>query len=159
MCRYATLLLTVCCCSLQLFGVMNGILMEDPACSQRGLHLTTYRVIPMTPRYIYNIQISPPYQCLQVAYVVQSMSIMCTLRCIKPMQGWYDRVGPEHKATQGFCTVCPQRCREEKLCVSAYTMPVALRPSSTQRPLRHTTCIQSRVGKYIYTVCGSKLDM
>jgi DNA-dependent protein kinase catalytic subunit len=34
----------------ELFGVMNGILMEDPACSQRGLHLTTYKVIPMTPR-------------------------------------------------------------------------------------------------------------
>jgi DNA-dependent protein kinase catalytic subunit len=34
----------------ELFEVMNGILMEDPACSQRGLSLKTYQVIPMTPR-------------------------------------------------------------------------------------------------------------
>jgi DNA-dependent protein kinase catalytic subunit len=34
----------------QLFGVMNRILQEDPACCQRGLSLTTYNVIPMTPR-------------------------------------------------------------------------------------------------------------
>ena len=35
----------------QLFGVMNRILQEDPACCQRGLSLTTYNVIPMTPRW------------------------------------------------------------------------------------------------------------
>jgi len=35
---------------VQLFGVMNEILMEDSACSQRGLRLKTYEVIPMTPR-------------------------------------------------------------------------------------------------------------
>jgi DNA-dependent protein kinase catalytic subunit len=34
----------------ELFEVMNGILREDPACSQRGLSLKTYNVIPMTPR-------------------------------------------------------------------------------------------------------------
>ena len=34
----------------QLYGIMNGILGQDAACSQRGLTLTTYQVIPMTPR-------------------------------------------------------------------------------------------------------------
>ena len=35
----------------QLFGIMNQILREDPACCQRGLRLRTYKVVPMTPRY------------------------------------------------------------------------------------------------------------
>ena len=39
---------------------MNGILMEDPACSQRALCLKTYKVIPMTPRCIQTPQ-SPVY--------------------------------------------------------------------------------------------------
>ncbi|XP_030839871.1 DNA-dependent protein kinase catalytic subunit [Strongylocentrotus purpuratus] len=34
----------------QLFCIMNGILAQDAACSQRGLTLTTYQVVPMTPR-------------------------------------------------------------------------------------------------------------
>ena len=34
----------------QLFGIMNDILGQDAACSQRGLRLVTYQVIPMTPR-------------------------------------------------------------------------------------------------------------
>eukprot|EP00731_Ephydatia_muelleri_P028749 Em0020g393a len=34
----------------QLFDIMNGILLEDAACSQRGLSLKTYSVIPMTHR-------------------------------------------------------------------------------------------------------------
>ena len=34
----------------QLFDVMNAILHEDAACSQRQLALKTYAVIPMTPR-------------------------------------------------------------------------------------------------------------
>lgn len=35
---------------LQLFGVMNEVMSNDPACSQRCLRLKTYQVIPMTPR-------------------------------------------------------------------------------------------------------------
>ena len=31
---------------------MNGILFEDAACSQRGLSLKTYSVIPMTHRQV-----------------------------------------------------------------------------------------------------------
>lgn len=34
----------------QLFCLMNDIMSDDPACSQRGLRLRTYQVIPMTPR-------------------------------------------------------------------------------------------------------------
>lgn len=34
----------------QLFEVMNIILARDAACSQRGLQLRTYRVVPMTSR-------------------------------------------------------------------------------------------------------------
>ncbi|XP_067044037.1 DNA-dependent protein kinase catalytic subunit-like [Acropora muricata] len=34
----------------QLFGLMNDVMASDPACSQRGLRLRTYQVIPMTPR-------------------------------------------------------------------------------------------------------------
>ncbi|XP_027045855.1 DNA-dependent protein kinase catalytic subunit-like [Pocillopora damicornis] len=34
----------------QLFGLMNDIMANDPVCSQRGLKLRTYQVIPMTPR-------------------------------------------------------------------------------------------------------------
>ena len=34
----------------QLFCIMNDILQQDSACSQRGLRLVTYQVIPMTPR-------------------------------------------------------------------------------------------------------------
>ncbi|XP_022778667.1 DNA-dependent protein kinase catalytic subunit-like isoform X5 [Stylophora pistillata] len=34
----------------QLFGLMNDIMANDSACSQRGLRLRTYQVIPMTPR-------------------------------------------------------------------------------------------------------------
>ncbi|XP_064405997.1 DNA-dependent protein kinase catalytic subunit-like isoform X2 [Halichondria panicea] len=34
----------------QLFGVMNEVLSEDAACSQRGIRLRTYQVVPMTPR-------------------------------------------------------------------------------------------------------------
>ena len=34
----------------QLFGIMNDILAKDAVCSQRGLQLVTYQVIPMTPR-------------------------------------------------------------------------------------------------------------
>lgn len=34
----------------QLFGLMNDVMADDPACSQRGLRLRTYQVIPMTPR-------------------------------------------------------------------------------------------------------------
>lgn len=34
----------------QLFGVMNEVMSNDPACSQRCLRLKTYQVIPMTPR-------------------------------------------------------------------------------------------------------------
>lgn len=35
----------------QLFGVMNMILSQDTACSQRNLSLRTYQVIPITSRY------------------------------------------------------------------------------------------------------------
>lgn len=34
----------------QLFGVMNIILHQDPACSQRSLTLRTYQVVPITSR-------------------------------------------------------------------------------------------------------------
>ncbi|XP_015748747.1 PREDICTED: DNA-dependent protein kinase catalytic subunit-like [Acropora digitifera] len=34
----------------QLFGLMNDVMTSYPACSQRGLRLRTYQVIPMTPR-------------------------------------------------------------------------------------------------------------
>ncbi|CAH6792055.1 Prkdc [Phodopus roborovskii] len=34
----------------QLFEVMNAILAQDAACSQRNMHLITYRVVPMTCR-------------------------------------------------------------------------------------------------------------
>ncbi|XP_016054399.1 PREDICTED: DNA-dependent protein kinase catalytic subunit [Miniopterus natalensis] len=34
----------------QVFGVMNGVLSRDAACSQRHMQLRTYRVIPMTSR-------------------------------------------------------------------------------------------------------------
>ncbi|NIG58597.1 DNA-dependent protein kinase catalytic subunit isoform X1 [Pontoporia blainvillei] len=34
----------------QLLQVMNGVLARDAACSQRGLQVTTYRVVPMTSR-------------------------------------------------------------------------------------------------------------
>ena len=34
----------------QIFKVMNDIMMADPACCQRNLHLTTYAVIPLTPK-------------------------------------------------------------------------------------------------------------
>ncbi|KAL1788740.1 DNA-dependent protein kinase catalytic subunit isoform X1 [Sigmodon hispidus] len=34
----------------QLFGVMNAILAQDAACSQRNMQLRTYRVVPMTCR-------------------------------------------------------------------------------------------------------------
>ena len=34
----------------QLFCLMNDILHKDPACSQRGLNLVTYQVVPMTQR-------------------------------------------------------------------------------------------------------------
>lgn len=30
---------------------MNDIMANDPVCSQRGLKLRTYQVIPMTPRF------------------------------------------------------------------------------------------------------------
>lgn len=36
----------------QLFGVMNMILSQDTACSQRSLALRTYQVIPITSRYL-----------------------------------------------------------------------------------------------------------
>jgi DNA-dependent protein kinase catalytic subunit len=36
----------------QLYYTMNQVLDEDPACSQRGLRLRTYKVIPMTARYV-----------------------------------------------------------------------------------------------------------
>uniref|UniRef100_A0A8C1YUK1 DNA-dependent protein kinase catalytic subunit n=1 Tax=Cyprinus carpio TaxID=7962 RepID=A0A8C1YUK1_CYPCA len=36
----------------QLFGVMNMILNQDTACSQRSLALRTYQVIPITSRYL-----------------------------------------------------------------------------------------------------------
>ena len=39
----------------QLYCLMNEVLDEDTACSQRGLHLRTYQVIPMTPRSVYKI--------------------------------------------------------------------------------------------------------
>ena len=35
----------------QLYCAMNDVLQDDAACSQRGLCLRTYQVIPMTPRY------------------------------------------------------------------------------------------------------------
>lgn len=35
----------------QLFEVMNAILAQDAACSQRNMQLRTYRVVPMTCRY------------------------------------------------------------------------------------------------------------
>lgn len=35
----------------QLFGVMNIILSQDTACSQRSLMLRTYQVVPITSRY------------------------------------------------------------------------------------------------------------
>lgn len=35
----------------QLFEVMNVILSQDAACSQRNMQLKTYHVIPMTSRY------------------------------------------------------------------------------------------------------------
>lgn len=35
----------------QLFGVMNMILSQDTACSQRSLALRTYQVIPITSRF------------------------------------------------------------------------------------------------------------
>jgi DNA-dependent protein kinase catalytic subunit len=35
----------------QLFTIMNGILINDSACSQRNLQLCTYNVIPMTSRF------------------------------------------------------------------------------------------------------------
>ncbi|XP_068381983.1 DNA-dependent protein kinase catalytic subunit isoform X2 [Eschrichtius robustus] len=35
---------------LQLLQVMNGLLARDAACGQRGLQVTTYRVVPMTSR-------------------------------------------------------------------------------------------------------------
>ena len=34
----------------QLYCSMNEVLDRDPACSQRGLCLRTYQVIPMTPK-------------------------------------------------------------------------------------------------------------
>lgn len=34
----------------QLYHTMNQVLDRDPACSQRGLRLRTYQVIPMTTR-------------------------------------------------------------------------------------------------------------
>lgn len=34
----------------QLFGVMNMILNQDTACSQRNLMLRTYQVVPITSR-------------------------------------------------------------------------------------------------------------
>lgn len=34
----------------QLLQVMNGVLARDAACGQRGLQVTTYRVVPMTSR-------------------------------------------------------------------------------------------------------------
>ncbi|XP_022110995.1 DNA-dependent protein kinase catalytic subunit-like [Acanthaster planci] len=34
----------------QLFRIMNSILEQDSTCSQQGLQLVTYEVIPMTPR-------------------------------------------------------------------------------------------------------------
>lgn len=36
---------------------MNEILMEDSACSQRGLRLKTYQVIPMTPRSVTSVSL------------------------------------------------------------------------------------------------------
>ena len=42
----------------QLFGVMNIILSQDAACSQRSLMLRTYQVIPMTSRYRIRVWIS-----------------------------------------------------------------------------------------------------
>lgn len=35
----------------QLFEVMNAILAQNAACSQRNMQLRTYRVVPMTSRY------------------------------------------------------------------------------------------------------------
>lgn len=35
----------------QLFGVMNILLCQDTACSQRSLTLRTYQVVPITSRY------------------------------------------------------------------------------------------------------------
>ena len=34
----------------QLYDTMNQVLDRDSACSQRGLRLRTYQVVPMTPR-------------------------------------------------------------------------------------------------------------
>lgn len=34
----------------QLFGIMNEVFERDASCRHRKLHLTTYQVIPMTPR-------------------------------------------------------------------------------------------------------------
>ena len=36
----------------QLYCAMNEVLEEDTACSQRGLRLRTYQVIPMTDRWV-----------------------------------------------------------------------------------------------------------
>ena len=51
----------------QLYCMMNGILGEDAACSQRGLYLRTYQVIPMTPRSVCLLGHTLPHVRLSLA--------------------------------------------------------------------------------------------
>ena len=37
----------------QLFEICNQVFVQDAACRQRKFSLRTYKVIPMTPRYIH----------------------------------------------------------------------------------------------------------
>lgn len=78
---------TLFCVHPQLFGVMNEILMEDSACSQRRLVLRTYQVIPMTPKYVYcATAISSPLEQLPLFTYTLRVGLIEWVENTKPLK-------------------------------------------------------------------------
>lgn len=75
----------------QVFEVMNVILSQDAACSQRNMQLKTYHVIPMTSRY------NPTHNIL-LEHIDRDGSSNTRPN---PVYFYWDRVGG-HLTIQGF---------------------------------------------------------
>jgi hypothetical protein len=67
----------------QIFEVMNAILSQDAACSQRNMQLRTYRVVPMTSRY----DLSEPIYTGERAYLLPWLSSKVGLWALEASHG------------------------------------------------------------------------
>lgn len=56
---------------------MNDIMANDPVCSQRGLKLRTYQVIPMTPRFDNLFCSVMPFEFMEL--YVKQYRILCNV--------------------------------------------------------------------------------